>query len=138
METYPIKDNITICFVTATSFPQGIEAAHQKLHSIIPFTEKRRYFGISRPEQGTIIYKAAAEILPNETITDFKLEQGIIARGNYICLDLKDYPQHMEEIGTTFARLTSQPGIDPQGYCVEWYTNQQDMRCMIRLADQEV
>ncbi|MEO6638588.1 MAG: hypothetical protein ABIN25_09935 [Ginsengibacter sp.] len=47
--------------VIADSFPEGIMAAHKKLHSLVPFSTQRKYFGLSRPENGTIMYKASAE-----------------------------------------------------------------------------
>jgi hypothetical protein len=43
---------------------------------------------------------------------------------------MKDIPA----IQRTFNQLLAQPGLDPQGYCVEQYIGN-DMLCMIRLAD---
>ena len=47
----------------AKSFPEGILEAHQTLHALVPYSQNRKYFGISRPENGNIVYKAAAEEL---------------------------------------------------------------------------
>jgi hypothetical protein len=44
---------------------------------------------------------------------------------------MKDIPA----IGNTFQELLETPGIDPNGYCVEWYINDKDVICMIRLAE---
>jgi hypothetical protein len=37
METIKLENDITVMYVTAASFPDGVLAAHQKLHSLIPF-----------------------------------------------------------------------------------------------------
>jgi len=44
---------------------------------------------------------------------------------------MKDIPA----IQKAFNLLIAQPGLDPEGYCVEQYINQKDMICMVRLAD---
>jgi len=41
----------------------------------------------------------------------------------------------LQSIGKAFHELISQPEIDPNGYCLEWYLNQSDVRCMVRLDD---
>ncbi len=63
METTTFDNDITILYVTAASFPEGIMNAHNHLHTLVPFYKNRKYFGISRPEHGGITYKAAAEEL---------------------------------------------------------------------------
>jgi hypothetical protein len=61
METIALDNDIQVFYITAKSFPDGALEAHQNLHALIPFTTERKYFGISRPENGVISYKAAAE-----------------------------------------------------------------------------
>ena len=45
---------------------------------------------------------------------------------NVLCVTAKSFPDQM---------LISQPDIDPNGYCLEWYLNDMDVRCMVRLDD---
>ena len=62
MEIFTLDNDIKVFCETAISFPEGIMKAHKELQSIVPFSEERRYFGISRPnEKGVVIYKAATE-----------------------------------------------------------------------------
>ena len=61
METITLNNDIKVFYITAKSFPDGVLDAHNKLHALVPFSTDRKYFGISRPENGTIYYKAAAE-----------------------------------------------------------------------------
>ncbi|MEI7735184.1 MAG: hypothetical protein WCI49_06935 [Ferruginibacter sp.] len=36
-------------------------------------------------------------------------------------------------IGKVFQQLQIQPGIDPQGYCLEIYEGKNDARCLVPL-----
>ncbi len=58
-----IEEDIKVFFVQAKSFPDGVLEVFQIMHSLIEFPPKRRNIGISRPENGKIIYKVAAEEL---------------------------------------------------------------------------
>ncbi|MDB5155686.1 MAG: putative transcription activator [Mucilaginibacter sp.] len=60
--------------IAASSFPDGVMAAHQQLHALIIYSDDRKYFGLSRSENGQIIYKAAAEELKNGEAEKLKLD----------------------------------------------------------------
>lgn len=135
METITLENDINTFYITASSFPEGILEAHQKLHSIVPSAENRRYFGISRPEKGVITYKAAAEELFKGEAEKFKLDALVLQKGKYISSTIKDFTKDLSSIQSTFQKLLSHQGLDPQGYCVEWYLNDHDVQCMIRLKD---
>ena len=134
METTTIEDDINIMYVTATSFPEGIQAAHEKLHSLVPFSNERKYFGLSRPENGVIVYKAAAEEINKGEAETLKLERLTVKKGNYISLAINNFMKDLQSIDRAFKELLAYPGLDPQGYCVEWYLSPQDVKCMIRLS----
>ncbi|MGY3213511.1 transcriptional regulator [Mucilaginibacter sp. HD30] len=136
METIKLDNDITVMYVNATSFPDGVLAAHQKLHSLIPFSTERKYFGLSRPEGGDlIVYKAAAEVLESGEAEKLNLQTIIIKKGNYISATLHDYMKDLPAIGNTFQQMIVRSDIDPQGYCVEWYLSDKDVQCMVRLQD---
>jgi len=136
METFFLDSDIKVLCVTAKSFPNGIMEAFDKLHSFVPFGEKRRLFGISRPnKQGIIIYKAALEEIYQGEAEKFGCESFVIQKGKYIYLDRTDYAKDISGMGEAFHELISQPNIDPNGYCLEWYLNEKDVRCLVRLDD---
>ncbi|WP_338472436.1 transcriptional regulator [Niallia sp. XMNu-256] len=137
METIIIKDHIKVYYERAKSFPEGILTAHQTLHSIIPFSQHRRYFGISRPEgkDGVIVYKAAAEQLEEDQIKNFPLDTFMIAKGTYQCITVLNYANDPQNISKAFEELTALSTIDPKGYCIEWYCNDRDVRCMVRTIE---
>jgi hypothetical protein len=133
METITIANDIKVLYITAKFFPDGILEAHQKLHSLIPFSTDRKYLGISRPENGPIVYRAAAEELEPGEAEKLNCDTLILKKGKYISLTIHDYMKDTPAIGKAFEQLLSQPDLDPQGYCVEWYMNDKDVKCMIRL-----
>lgn len=134
IETINMDEDIKVLCVTATSFPDGILEAHQKLHAQIPFSKNRRYFGISRPEKAVLVYKAAAEDLEKEA-EEFIGESFIIEKGKYLSLTILKYLEDLQRIGKAFEELIAYPNIDPSGYCIEWYYNETDVKCMVRLKD---
>lgn len=136
METIKLDKPVKVFYITASSFPEGIGAAHQRLHELVGESEKRTFYGLSRPENNNgIVYKAAAgEITPGEG-SALGCETMEIAAGNYVSIMLNDYLKDIPAIDAAFKKLLSQPGLDPQGYCVEWYVNERDVRCMVRLGD---
>ena len=134
METIHINNDIPVFYVTASSFPEGIMDALEKIHMLTPPLAGRRFFGVSRPEgEGGIVYRAAAEQMEEGEGRALGCDCLSLFKGLYITLVIKDYPDDVAAIGRAFDLLLSQPGLDPQGYCVEWYLNDKDVRCMVRL-----
>jgi predicted transcriptional regulator YdeE len=135
MEKITLKKDIDVVYITASSFPEGVLAAHQKLHSLVPFTNTRGYYGISHGNtEGGITYKAAAEVLKGEK-GKYNLEKFIIKKGNYLCEDLKNFTKDPSMITTTFQKLLTDPNLDPNGYCLEIYEGENDVKCMVKLRD---
>lgn len=141
MENFILDKDIRVFYITAKSFPDGIADAFHELHSLLPASQERILFGISRPENGVIVYRAAAEETTPGEAARLNLETLIIRKGQYISIVINDYRQDIQNIGKAFKILLAKPGIDPEGYCVEWYGepgrtgNDKDVRCMVRLND---
>lgn len=135
MEKFQLEKNIRVFCIQAVSFPQGVEAAHQQLHSLIPFSEERNYFGLSRPnEKGIITYFAAAEETEAGEGRKFSCETILIRKGEYISQTIQNYRQNIPQIGETFQQLLhSGHPLAHDGYCVEWYLSNTEMRCMVLL-----
>lgn len=135
METIVLENDIKVFYVTAKSFPQGIDSATKKLHSLFPFSMERRIFGLSRPENNNgIIYRAAAEEMYEGEAEKLKCKTLIIPKGKYIALLVNDFRKDVMSIDRAFRQLLDQPNLDPEGYCVEQYaTDKEAVTCMIRL-----
>jgi hypothetical protein len=133
-----LDGDIKVFSVTAKSFPDGVLETHQKLHSLVPFSTSRKYFGLSRPEDtGGIVYKAAAEELIQGEGERLQCETFVIKKGSYLCETIHDYMKDLPAIGRVFSEMISQQGIDPEGYCVEWYVSDKDVKCMVRLSSKQ-
>ena len=137
MKTITIENDIKVFYVTAKTFPDGIGEAIEKLHSLFPFSKERRIFGLSRPENNDgIIYRAAAEEMYDGEAEQLQYNTLIIPKGKYIALEVIDFRKDIMSIDRAFNKILNQPGLDPQGYCIEQYANDKDaVTCMIRLAE---
>jgi len=136
MESFFFAEDIKVFYVTATSFPDGIQEAFQKLHSLIGSPAGRKFFGISYPATPSkIIYKAGVEEnYPGEG-EQLGCETFVIKEGPYISIYIKDFMKDIPKIGQSFQGLLTDQRIDPNGCCVEEYINDKDVRCMVRLKD---
>ncbi len=134
MEPYIIEKDIPVSCVRAASFPQGVEAAHTRLHSLFPSSDKRTFYGISYSDgKGGIIYKAAAQQLDENEAKQYGLETFVIRKGEYMSELLLNFCEDPAIVGKTFQQLLALPELDPQGYCLEIYLSDTDMRCMVPL-----
>ena len=136
MEEFILNEDIKIYCITSRSFPDGIDEVHHRLHKLLSHNLNRNFFGISRPENGIIIYKAGAEIDDQELVrlNQNDLEKFILKKGVYISILIPDFRNNLSSINKAFEKLTSEKNIDPNGYCIEYYFNQNDVRCMIKLT----
>ncbi len=138
MEKYTIEKDISCYRIKASSFPEGVLAAHQQLHALFPYSANRNYYGISRPEgKGVIAYWAAAEQLPGD-VPGVPLDMFIIPKGQYTGTDIPGFRKDIPAIGRTFQQLLTDPQTDPNGFCLEWYYNMEDVRCMVKLGSVSV
>jgi hypothetical protein len=134
METLILKEDLSIFYVAAKSFPDGIQEAFDKLAKTLPTTEGRTFFGIShKNHEGTIIYKAGVLAFYKGEGKTFGLETYIIKKGEYLTETIHDWKKNMAAIGSTFQVLLADPRLDTTGACVEWYKPNDEVMCMVRL-----
>lgn len=134
MERIQLENDIRVFCVTATSFPQGIEEAFKKLEQLLPAREGRTFFGLSRPGgRGAIIYKAAVQEKYNGEGEQYGCETITIQKGTYLTELITGWQQRIPAIGETFQQLLADPHLDMNSFCVEWYKNETDVLCMVKL-----
>ena len=134
MENYIIEHDIRVICITAEAFPQGVQAAFGKLHSLLPSLEGRTTYGISYSEHlGKIIYKAAATELSIDESEKFGCESFIIKKGTYKGVVINNFMNNIPQIGQTFQTLLQDPDLDLEGYCLEIYINDADVQCLVKL-----
>lgn len=134
MELYELPHDVYVMCVQATSFPSGVLAAHQQLHSMLPTTVGRHFYGVSRPDATrAIIYRAAVEEQFNGEAAKYGCEQFVIKKGSYISAVVADFMAQPQLIGHTFQAMLQRADIDPNGACIEVYLTETSVRCMVRL-----
>jgi hypothetical protein len=129
--------DIKVFYVKAKSFPEGISESLERIHQLAPSSPDRKFFGLSRPENGSIIYLAAAEEMETGESEKINCPSLILRKGAYMSEPIKDYMKDLNLIGKTFNELLKKPGLDPEGYCVEWYLSDKEMNCMVRMGHDE-
>jgi predicted transcriptional regulator YdeE len=135
-EAFVLGKDVNVFYVKARSFPEGIASAFEQLQRLLRDAKGRQFYGLSRPnEKGVIEYKAAVEELKPDEGRDLGCERMVIKKGTYSGTVIRDYQKHIEKIQATFQELLQDPKLDPQGYCVEMYLGDKDVRCMVRLVD---
>lgn len=138
MQVIARTENTTVYCNTAASFPEGVLKAHEILHQIYPSAEGRQYFGLSWPDRGNILYKAAVSLAPGEKPVTDKFEQFEIRKGLFLSTTIHDFMKHLAAVPQTFQQLISDQRVDATGYCLEEYPDETTMICMVPLDDQKV
>ena len=135
MQETTVHKDIKVLYVTATTFPEGIQAAMDKLRQTVPWTGDRTLLGISRPENGgAIVYRAGTEEREEGEADRLKCGTLILRKGKYVSHTINDPFEDLSRIGKAFEELLDHPKIDPKGYCVERYAKDiTSVECMVRL-----
>lgn len=127
------KDISTIC-VTASSFPNGVKEAFEKLYKLLSGFEGRTMFGISYWENGKMAYKAACSEKEAGEAKKLGSEGYTIKSGKYLSETIHNWENHMDQFNTTFTRLGhSEPATEMPG--IEWYEGK-DVKCMLPVKNQ--
>lgn len=130
-----LENDIQLLCLTADFSEDGIEQAHQQLHARVANSDKRKSFGLSFvSDRGIVPYDAAIETLHAGEAETFGLESFLLRKGKYMSLLVKGGRKNRDEIGSAFSKMLFQKNADPQGYCIEWYLNDADVQCMVRLT----
>ena len=137
MEAYRLKQDINVICVEAESFPGGVKNAFAKLYSQVPDTQQRHIFGISKPQQGIIIYKAAAAENFEGEGASLHLPVFPIRKGIYLTEILMDWQKNEMMIGSIFNRLVADKRLDGSAYCIEWYKSENELWCMVLMCEHE-
>jgi len=136
MEIYKLKQDIKVVCVEAKSFPGGIKDAFEELYTAIPDAYNRPVFGISKPQNGIIVYKAAAKENLDGEATQLGYPTFVIEQGYYMGETLMDWQQNEMMIMTIFNRLIADKRLDGLAHCIEWYKSGTELLCMVLMNDE--
>ncbi len=132
MEDYIFENDILLACKRANKFPEGVQDAFEALHADIPFSIDRKFMSMSwMNESGGIVYLAGAELLEGESFPNLEIFH--FKKGKYRGTIIEDFMKDIPKIGQLFQTLWRDPEIDSEGYCVEWYFNEKDVKCFVKL-----
>ena len=136
IEEHTLNADIRTFYITADSFPAGITSAHEQLKALFADDTKRNFYGVScSNEKREIIYLAATEELFEGEAEKYNCKTLTIKSGRYISVFQPDYEKNLQNVSAIFMQLLKDPRIDREGYCIEMYLEEKNMRCMVRLKE---
>ena len=135
METYNLSHDIKAFGVQVKTFPMGVGEAFHDLIQKLPNGDKRSYYGISVCTDKGIIYSAAAEEAYPGEADKYDYEKYEIQKGEYLTEEIKGWQQKINCIKDVFEELMKDKRVNSTlpPVCVEWYKNQEEMLCMIKI-----
>ena len=134
METLVIRKNIEAFGFQVKTFPEGIGEAFDSLIEMVPERLNRSYYGISyMAPDNKAVYIAAVEEKNKGEAERNKCERFTIEQGKYLAVSVKDWRKKTDTIKDVFHEMMNEKNIDHSKPCVEWYKNDDEMLCMLKL-----
>lgn len=136
MDQYNLQENLHVFGMKVDTFPLGIGEAFETLVKKLEEGYNRSYFGISWFEtDGTITYIAAAEEKFEGEALTYQCEKYIIEKGTYLAITVQDWRKKTNCIKDVFHEIM-QDSRTNGGLCIEWYKDDDEMFCMIKIIEQ--
>ena len=136
MEKYKLERDVKIMCLPVPAFPNGIQEAFNELWQRLPRINHRNFYGISyMNEASEIIYKSAAEEMKDGEAEKYGYEPFTIIKGEYLTETINNWKNQLPSLGETFMEMVKDLRMDRAFPCVEWYKTDEEMWCMIRMAD---
>ncbi|MEO6315816.1 MAG: DinB family protein [Chitinophagaceae bacterium] len=132
METYTLLHDLYVFGAPVPTFPEGINATFSTLMQKIPNGAQRAYYGLSSMDaDGTISYFAAAEEkFPGEADI-YGYQRYCIEKGVYLTVTVHNWRTKTAAIKGVFHEIMQDERADNTKPCVEWYKDDNEMRCML-------
>lgn len=134
MEKYKLNNDINVFGFEVKTFPAGIGEAFDSLVKKIPEGLGRDYFGITfRNSEDKVVYLATAIEKEDGEAEKYHYDRYTIKKGDYATERVLDWRKKTDSIKYVFEKLfkSAKGAVGP---CVEWYKDESEMLCMVRLA----
>ena len=135
MEKLTLKEGLKVFGFKVTIFPEGIGAVLEQLVNRIPEGLARSYYGISEMTKDGMIYRATVEEKEEEEGAKYSCESYSIEKGEYLTITLTDWRQKTDSIKDIFHVLLQDNRVDKKKPAIEWYKNEHEMLCMLKIID---
>ncbi|WP_416866405.1 MAG: hypothetical protein ACMVP2_01380 [Imperialibacter sp.] len=135
MEIIHIPHDIKVFGHQVNAFPNGVGDAFDAIVERVEGGFSRPFYGLSRMKGNDVIYMAAAiEKFPEEG-KQLGYEEYVIRKGNYAAITVTDWHSKLSALPGVFSELMKIEGLDPEHWAVEWYKDDDELVCMLRLKD---
>ena len=129
-----IENDLIVFGRQVKTFPLGISEAFDELVNTLPDGANRSYYGISYLDKnGGVVYIAAAEEKLKGEAELHGYEAYKIDKGEYRAVMIKNWRPKTNMIKDVFEDILSDYPPDAPVPCVEWYKNDEEMFCMVRI-----
>ena len=134
MEIYNVNKDIDAFGFQVKTFPEGIGEAFDSLIQMVPEGLNRSYYGISyMTPENEVVYIAAVEEKNKGEAEKNKCQRYIIEKGKYLTVTVLDWRQKTDTIKDVFHEMMKEENLDKTKPCVEWYKNDDEMLCMLKV-----
>jgi len=137
MEIFNLSNDVTVFGVQVKEFPKGIGEAFEGLVKMLSSTDKRSYYGIFHmAESGNMVYYATAEQKRVGEAEKYNCDQLTIEKGKYLVETVLDWRGKTDTIKDIFEGMMQDARVDNKKGGVEWYKNEKEMWCMLKMVQQ--
>jgi hypothetical protein len=128
-----LENDLKVFGFQVTDF-DAIGEAFDTLVNMLPGGFDRPYYGISELNKEGMIYKATALETFDGEAEQYNCERFTIVKGEYLAVTLRDWRKKTSSIKDIFHELFQSPLAKGSKLCLEWYKNDEEMVCMIKIV----
>lgn len=129
---------LTLMYIKAESFPDGITAAWDKLDKALPSMKGRKFYGAAKMIDGKMEYRASVVPLNENEHKSLGMEIFTIPAGNYAAKKLHNWQSNIPQIREIFTELNEKYKANPALYNLEYYESEKELIIMLPIVDSEV
>jgi len=118
---------IPVLFVFSKNGAPGASAAFNALEKKLPNLKKRRFYGVLEGLPETGVYRACIGIMEGDDPKAMGLETWTIPGGKYARAKIKNWSDHLKDIGPTFSQLENQYKKDSNRPLIEYYRSDNEL-----------
>ena len=131
------REETAVIAMEAATFPDGIGAAWRRLEALYPPRKGRRFYGLTRFDEGQLRYFAAVVPPTEQAAAPAGFVRLTMQGGLYARVKLEGWPERTGEFAQVFDHLMERFELSPGGYSVEFYRSQREAQLMIPVVAPE-
>lgn len=129
------KPRLRLRVCRAEVFPEGIGAAWERLEEKVGSLRGRRFYGVTIPHDGDLIYYAGVEprTAPDRALADcpqLEIDGGCFAR-----VKVQDWSVRTDEVAGVFDELIASYDVRSNAPAIEFYRSHSELYLLVPLID---